>query len=495
MPAGIGARFRILQSSPHDETPPQPASLTETESPSSTWKPSHYTIRASTDDGRLILWNTFHGSMSIFRADQATSVKKLLTQKGLHAPREGIVGYLAERGFLIPAESNEYRQVQTAIHQQQYRSDRLELILLASEDCNFRCKYCYEEFKSGTMLPTVRTGVKNYVEKALPRLTSIHLRWFGGEPLYGFEAIEDLAPYIKEVSERKGVDYSSQMTTNGYLLTPEAADKLFDWGINRFQITIDGLAQHHDKNRPTRDGRGTFGQIFENLCALSNREDDFLVNIRVNFDQGNVSQIPDFINELEDKFHGDRRFQLTLFPIGKWGGPKDNELEVCGTDQIEQVTRDFRAAARKKGIHVGTLKDINRLGADVCYAARPYNLIVGATGKLMKCTIALDTQDYNVVGVLHEDGTTTIDREKWALWTEPAFEGDRQCQKCVVLPLCQGTHCPMIRIEENRSPCTPLRLKTKNRLLETADVYKDGVRQLAVDHTTLRLNKSSDFAT
>ena len=44
---------------------------------------------------------------------------------------------------------------------------------------------------------------------------------------------------------------------------------------------------------------------------------------------------------------------------------------------------------------------------EVCYAARPYNFIVGASGKLMKCTIALDTQDANVLGRI------TARRARW----------------------------------------------------------------------------------
>ena len=57
-----------------------------------------------------------------------------------------------------------------------------------------------------------------------------------------------------------------------------------------------------------------------------------------------------------------------------------------------------------------------------------------------------------------------LDLDKFALWTEPAFEKDSKCQKCVVLPVCQGTFCPLIRIESGESPCTPLRMTYKSEL-------------------------------
>ena len=109
------------------------------------------------------------------------------------------------------------------------------------------------------------------------------------------------------------------------------------------------------------------------------------------------------------------------------------------------------------------------MGSQVCYAARPYNYLIGASGKVMKCTIVLDKEEYNVVGRLTADGDLEIDNERLALWTEPEFEQDGQCRKCVVLPTCQGIHCPLIRIEHNVQPCISTRGNLKNELLATLE--------------------------
>jgi uncharacterized protein len=479
MSLGLSQKFSILQQSPHDFSPPEPEATQETVS-RARWVPSRYNVRAMADDGRLIVWNTFQGSMSVFQPSQVERVVPLLSRKGFEAEPEGIVKYLLDRGFLIKDGANEYRQVQVAINQQQFRTDRLELILLASEDCNFRCKYCYEEFARGTMLPEVRTGVKNLVRKRLKRLASLQVSWFGGEPLYGMQAIDDLAPFFQEISRENEIGYSAGMTTNGYLLTPDVAEKLLAWNIRSYQITVDGAPEDHDRSRPTRDGQSSFAQIFSNLVSLSQREEEFLVTLRVNFDRENQSRLGEFVDLAERHFANDHRFRLHFFPVGKWGGPQDSNLEVCGKDEADRLRRELREEARKRGIQVGTLKGINYLGSEVCYAARPYNLIVGATGKIMKCTIALDMQDQNVVGSLDEEGELQLDRDKMALWTEPAFEGDRKCQKCVVLPLCQGTHCPLVRIEEDKSPCCAVRSTAKTLLRETLGVHSGEGRRLIV---------------
>lgn len=453
------------------------------ESGISRWVPSRYNVRATTDDGRLVLWNTFKGSMSVFRPQQKELVEGLLSKKGFEARPEGIVEYLRERGYLLREGSNEYRRLQTAIHQQHFRTDRLELILMASEDCNFRCKYCYEDFERGTMIPEVRAGVKKLVESRLKQLSYLQISWFGGEPLYGWRAIEDLAPFFMKTSEEHGLKLHNHMTTNGYLLTADIAERLFSWKIRNFQITIDGTAEDHDQNRPTRDGGKSHAVILNNLVTMSKTSEDFWVTIRVNYDNENYSRLGPFMDQVEKEFRDDPRFGMSFHAVGRWGGDNDKNLDVCGTS-ARDIGAALRAEAHRRGIKVGTLRNAY-VGTQVCYAARPYNFLIGATGKIMKCTIDLDKKDRNVVGILNEEGVLDLDDDKMALWTEPAFENDKKCQKCVVLPLCQGTHCPQVRFDTGNSPCCSTRGNPKGELLETVEYNHSTPRKTVIGKRTI----------
>jgi len=476
--------FNILQQSPHDVDPSEPQTSGSVPRPSK-WVPSRYTVRATTEDGRLILWNTFSGSMSAFASDQAENIKILLRRPGVEGSPEGMLKYLIDKGFMVKEDTNEYRRLQLAFGQQHYRTDTLELILLASEDCNFRCTYCYEQFVRGTMQPRVREAIKKLITQRLDGLRFLRVSWFGGEPLYGLPAIEDLGPFFLAHTAEHSVGYHSTMTTNGYLLTPEVAEKLLAWKITAYQITIDGSPEDHDHSRPARDGRGTFATILANLKALSQRKDDYNVTIRVNYDRQNHSRIDRFLDVVQKEFIHDSRFKIRFHSVGRWGGPNDEQLDVCGLDEATKVKRELEREALDRGLNIGQgIKEINRFGAEVCYAARPYNFIIGASGKVMKCTVALDTADYNVVGEINDDGELKLDQDKMALWTEPAFETDVKCQKCVVVPICQGTHCPLVRIEENRSPCTPIRLNLKPKLLQTYDLLQGQAHKRSVTLTT-----------
>ncbi len=479
MPTGLTNRLNILQQSPHDLEPEEVVMGPEGGGPKIHWVPSRYNIRSQTDDGRLVVWNSHRRSFNVFEADQRAAVESLLTKKGFKAELTGVVQYLFDRGFLLKEGSDEYRQIQLAFGQEHYRTDKLELMLLASEDCNFRCQYCYEEFARGTMKPAIRAGVKKLVEKRLDGLRTLVVSWFGGEPLYGLPAIEELAPYFLRVSEERGLRYVSGMTTNGYLLTPDIADKMLAWKINSFQITIDGAQEDHDRSRPARDGQGTFQRIFDNLISLRQRPDHFKVDLRVNWDKRNYPRLGEFLDLVEGEFRDDRRFNVRFRPVFKPGNSNDALLETCGVDETREIQSELEAEARKRGLAISdSIQKSGPVGSGVCYAARPYHFIVGATGKVMKCTIELDMADRNIVGYLGEDGDLHLDQEKMALWCEPAFEKDTKCQKCVVLPVCMGSSCPLIRFETQKSPCIPLRRTAKEEMRSVVETSGESGRKV-----------------
>ncbi len=226
--------------------------------PTQEWVPSRFNARTVDSNGNMVIWNTLSGNINTFRDRQKQAAEQMLSRRGFRGTLTPLGKYLNQRGYIVPKGTQEYRQFQQLFGFQHYRSNRLELILLASEDCNLRCKYCYEDFARGTMEPRVRRNIRALVGKKASAISELSVHWFGGEPLYGFAAIEDLAPYFLETATRQGWNYAASMTTNGYLLTPDIARRLISWKVRQFQITIDGPAEQHDANRPARDGSGTF---------------------------------------------------------------------------------------------------------------------------------------------------------------------------------------------------------------------------------------------
>lgn len=442
------------------------------------WVPSRYNARATTGDGVLVLYNSYTGAVSGFQERHAEQVCELLDQAGFEEPQDSLSklkAYLVERGFLIPSDTNELQRFRHRYAHGQHQRDTLELILLTSEECNFRCTYCYEAFPRGTMEPWVQTATIGLIKARAPRLNRLQISYFGGEPLLGIEAIRNIAPIARDVAQSGDIRYSSSITTNGYLLNGNVFEELIGYGINSYQITLDGFRECHDHSRPLKDGGGTYDVIHENLLSMHRSDHKFTVALRVNFDRVNVSKMTDFLDDI-NSLKGDDRFKIRFFPVGKWGGPNDDELAVCGLDS-EREKRKLDVYASELGYRTeGRLPYIiPRSGSNVCYAARPYNLIVGADGKLMKCTVVLDTKDYNIVGKLTRDGRADISVDKLIAWTAPYFEDDEACKQCFFLPVCQGASCPLPRIETNSRPCPPEKLEIGPTLVGVWN-EKSGVR-------------------
>lgn len=436
--------------------------------PKPRWVPSRFNARTVGEDGRLILWNTLSGAVSVFEAKDSPRVLARLAPDGVAEPLDKAAAYLGRRGFLVREDVRELERFRLLYHREQWRTDVLQLILLSSEDCNFRCVYCYEKFANGTMLPEVRQGVRALLLQRAPQLKELTLSWFGGEPLYGWEAVEELAPFAQDVARRHGIRHQQNMTTNAYLLTEERAAKLLAWDCRSFQITIDGVAEDHDCKRVGRDGSPTHAVILDNLRALRARPEPFQVALRVNFDQENVPRLGSFLEALSEDFAGDPRFTVRFRAIGKWGGPNDDALATCGVPEKREVMGEMRRKAEEVRLRPeGGIAGIALPGTQVCYAARPYNFIVGATGTLMKCTIALDDLEANVVGRLHPDGTMELDDDRMARWVNPHFEGDATCKSCHLLPGCQGSSCPLPRITHGTRSCCGVRSSLKAEMRHT----------------------------
>jgi len=444
--------------------------------------PSRFNAHTVAADGSLILFNSYSAAFSIFPPHARDQVEFLLRRAGARVPASGVSRYLLERGFLVAKGTDELQRVRYLFGQLQYRSDLMELILLASEECNFRCVYCYETFPRGTMEEWVRSAVVRWVEAKVRTLSQIKLEWFGGEPLLGYEAIRDIAPHVQRIAKDNDVHYHSSMTTNGYLLTEETFASLVNWGINTFQITLDGPQECHDAKRPLAGGGSTYEQILTNLLAASRSSYDFHIFLRINFDHDNLPYVPEYMSFLKDRFGNDRRFELRFYPVGQWGGENDEKLQVCGRGGVGE-RQALELMAIEHGIQTETHFDHMHpsKGLNVCYAARPYSFIVGADGKLMKCTIALDKKDYNIVGSLSRKGSPHIDIDKLARWIAPYFEDDAVCKSCFFLPTCQGTSCPLERIENDTRPCPSEKTQIGPTLKALWSEHRARARQHSVD--------------
>jgi len=431
----------------------RPPSRRPTKRKGATLCPSRFNACVREDNGTLLVFNSLTSALIQFQGRTADKVAEIL--EGRRTARGALAEYLSQQGLVVPADRDEL-DLAAQLHEIPFESDEsLGLMLLPHENCNFRCTYCYEEFAKNAMNPDVVEGVIALVRRRAPTLRILSLGWFGGEPLLAFNIVEDVATRLREICAANGVAFSSEMTTNGYLLDAERARRCIAAGITRYQITLDGPPESHNQTRRLVGGGGTFERIFANLCHLRDHADGFHVAIRVNFSPVSLPKLPEFVQRLGQTFGHDDRFSMRFRPIGRWGGPNDQHLIVCGKDEGADQEVSLMAMASNAGFSLQTWASGMRPFGTVCYAANPRHFVIGSDGIVYKCTVAFN-DPRNHVGRIDRQGNLNLRDDLVRIWTRSGEETDEGCRTCGFRPACQGNLCPLERIEgqEKRCPTT-----------------------------------------
>ena len=222
---------------------------------------------------------------------------------------------------------------------------RLELIVMPTEQCNFRCTYCYEDFRLGRMSPDTVEGIRALISNRIDRLDQLYISWFGGEPLAAADIMLDLSSHAARLAgKHPKMSYRAGITTNGYLLNQKLLDQMAAVRILDFQITLDGPKEIHNQRRLRADGSGSFEKIWNNLLLLKASPHPFKILIRVHFDRDTVDSLDPVIQDLKREFIIDRRFEVCFKRLLRMGGPHDDRLNVF----TESEANEKRQALMRK---------------------------------------------------------------------------------------------------------------------------------------------------
>ncbi len=303
-------------------------------------------------------------------------------------------------------------------------SRRLHLVLFSTERCNFRCHYCYEDFRLSRMPPPVVQGIKRLLDVRVPDLCRLDLSWFGGEPLVALDVVREIMAHVQDLRTRHpAVQVDSDMTTNGDLLSPGTAEELIRLGVMHYQITLDGVEPDHDAVRKRPNGRGTFAQVWESLVALKDQRLPFSVIVRIHVTRANAERLPELLTECAQAFAHDARFSFFIRPLERLGGVNDPILPVLDGHNGHETIAVLRHRAEELGLYAAPPPP------PICYAAMATSWVIRANGDLNKCTVAL-TDSRNRVGRINPDGTLVLDPGRLAPWLQGVATGQAEDLGC-----------------------------------------------------------------
>ena len=398
-------------------------------------KPSFYNILIKKEDG-IAIFNTRTGKMARCFHGDAKIVEEHLSQKYIEWSHDNqYIVPMYKNGLLVDYNLDEISEMIDKEKDSKFENC-LRLILLPTEQCNFRCVYCYERFRREKMTAKTQAAIVKYIEDNIHKYNGLILNWFGGEPTEAMDVIENLSVKLIDVCKKNKKAYNAGITTNGYNLTYEIFKKLKKLHVTDYQVTIDGLASIHNAQRVMADGAPTFDVIINNLLAIKNNCKSSAITfvLRTNFSKNMLNNVDEFCKFLDKYFSNDKRFKYFWQMVGDYGYVKTEKVRnIFGQSKdykwlIENYTERF-------------VNDYTQAlyGPDggVCYALKRNQLLIDAAGEIRKCTCDLESEmnHFGTIGV-NFDGAK---HEDWL--NSRAISRDSQCYFCKKRPLCHNRPC------------------------------------------------------
>ncbi|MDD3393726.1 MAG: radical SAM protein [Anaerotignum sp.] len=352
----------------------------------------------------------------------------------------------------------------------------LNLTIMPTEQCNFRCKYCYEDFRKGKMTYQDQNKLCKYIRKNLHNFTNLYVSWFGGEPTLALDVIEALSrDFIASCESLKKI-YSAGITTNGYLLTYEVFCKLLELKVRHFQVTIDGNREQHDRIKKTIDNQSTFDTVWGNLIDIKNKshKKTFDITIRININKESIKDLKSIAQMLYYEFGDDQRFNFYFRPVGDWGGERVKEIidYVFEPEQYSQIYQELAKLSYPLNYRMYFLELTRNI--DICYAAARNSYVIGSDLRLYKCSVIFDNP-LKQVGQIRDNGNIYLDNDKISKWILSGINAssDTVCKSCLLYGNCHNSACIADQVRDLKIRNCP---HMKNSLKELLILLSDDIR-------------------
>ena len=355
-----------------------------------------------------------------------------------------------KKGHFIVSDNDNEIDILKKKREELYESSAvIGLQILPTLGCNFRCIYCYENSQSNTELMSkeVMDAIINYVKKTIKSTTRLlNVSWYGGEPLLGMRQIEYLSSLFIDICNKYNVEYFSHIVTNGYLLTSRNIESLKRFRINQAQVTIDGPEDVHDKRRMLKNGKGTYKRILSNLKdAISENMD---IKIRVNLDKTNIHAVADLLENLQKDGILDKA-RISFGLVSDIGSAcrsieenlltREEAIDIIRDYKLEKFLRDYREVIRPVPHLLG------------CVAQTKTSLIIGPDGEIYKCSKVIGDKKEMCGTIFNVDYT----HPNWIKWAKEDKLEIKKCQRCSMIPVCDGDGCPydFLKKEREKNEC------------------------------------------
>lgn len=411
---------------------------------------SDYEMIFPLENGKTLLVNGLYGAYDIVDKSDA----ELITTPACLS--EPVLQRLKDRGHITHFTSEEERENARIISRMYWLipyQGMLDIVLLPTYNCNFRCEYCFERKRldkgrewlekaiSPQMIEAVFSQIRAYMSNGVKLR---HVILYGGEPLLykNAQAIQKICDYCSEL----GIPLIC--VTNGYEL-----DKFIDIiAAHKFdflQITVDGVGPVHDARRYLAGGRGSYEKIMSNISLALER--DIPIHLRINVNRANLTSAMELPNEFRmrgftDNAHFSYYFKATTacFEDEPQNAVTDEELfnalSACN-ECSEAPNFDVRHSRvyndmASRVMRALKLDSYPALSPAHC-GAESNMLVVDPEGVLYTCWDVVSMEEY-AVGYTDIDAGRFLFNFDFPKWRTRTVDQMKDCFGCPMLMNCGG---------------------------------------------------------
>lgn len=415
--------------------------------------------------GKSVIFNTFTCSAVILQED-------IIKQNVEQLPQD-IVRTLYLAGIIVNEDKNEKDIFLESFCAGKRDLSYLDLTILLTHNCQFNCQYCFEGDKKAINIGhNVSQHIVSYLDTLVNTCKKIRVTWFGGEPLIAYQTLKNMSHQLLNFCKKNGIEYIADMTTNGYALTKERITELInELKIQRFIITIDGLADIHDKRRPLRNGKRTFNTIWNNIIDLVNA--GAWVTLRMTIDRENYSHIYKFLDYLATSPLAKRIGLSFCRTIDYNFTPKEIKSMLYSEQEFRDIEWSCISYANKLGLWKYSFPHRSPLGG----CLRDGDIVISADGNIYKCLDTIGDVQWKT-GTIEDLANGIISSSKgWQRrWMNWVITDSEECANCVLMPLCNGG-CPHNTLFRNKkhgtdSQCPDWKANYRRQIIEIAKKYE-----------------------
>lgn len=369
--------------------------------------------------------------------------KKIARIKGCKE-KPGIIPELERNGFFR--------------HPEMHKDLTVRITLIATTDCNLRCRYCYAkggDSKKYMPLWLARKAMKFGIPKDAE---DVVISFFGGEPTLNFGLIKGV---IKDL-ESSHTPFMPIISTNGVI-----SDDALNFLVKKnfiVKLSVDGPPAMQDKNRVFANGKPTSSHVERTIKTLC--KNGIHVRVRVTLTKETLSRTSEIIDYLASL--GVKTVHLEA--VSQRGRAKENNFKrLSSQEYVKAMLSAINQCKENKMEFINS--SLLRLfvpSTHYCTSLAGKKLIFTPDGLITSC---LEAQDCNsappqfILGrYVPEKGTFECN---WSKTVPNTINIIQKCQKCSLASICCGG-CPIrnFSVTGKISEVDDWQCKTRKNLIE-----------------------------